>query len=169
MTASEVDMLIRSLRIDDTTVSRNAACRVKDIYGSTELVASNDPRVWLWLLPHQPAEAKASARPGQGQGKTQRKMVAKFLRPGGVADDDGSDADVQAVLVCLHSSFNLLPVLKVRAEACRVLSAARCGCGRQVSSCAGADDGVRACRAKRPRARATRRPATSGFTTALIP
>jgi hypothetical protein len=199
MASSEVGMLIRSLRSDDATVSRNAACRLKDIYGSSELVASDgagpsegqkrleslwaqnrwtrpppDGRATIHVAgfgfyPTGPPKPKPAPDPAKAKAKARWKMVAKFLRPGGGTADAGADADVQAVSVRRHSSFNLLPVLKVLAEACGVLSAARCGCGRPVSSCAGADDGTRACRAKWPRVRATRRPATSGFTTALSP
>ena len=54
--------------------------------------------------PVDPVKAKAKAR---------WKMVAKFLRPGGGSDAGGPD--LQAVSVRRHSSFNLLPVLRVRA------------------------------------------------------
>ena len=53
--------------------------------------------------PVDPVKAKAKAR---------WKMVAKFLRPGNGAD--GVGADLKAVSVRRHSSFDLLPVLKVR-------------------------------------------------------
>ena len=194
-------MLIRSLRSDDATVSRNAACRLKDIYGSSELVASDgagpsegqkrleslwaqnrwtrpppDGRATIHVAgfgfyPTGPPKPKPAPDPAKAKAKARWKMVAKFLRPGGGTADAGADADVQAVSVRRHSSFNLLPVIKVRAEACGVLSAARVSLRLRPPgvSCAGADDGARACRAKRQRARATRRPSTSGYTTALSP
>jgi hypothetical protein len=52
--------------------------------------------------------------PSKAKAKARWKMVAKFLRPGGGAGADGGGADLQAVSVRRHSSFDLLPVLKVR-------------------------------------------------------
>ena len=51
--------------------------------------------------PIDPVKAKAKAR---------WKMVAKFLRPDAGAADS---SDLKAVSVRRHSSFNLLPILKV--------------------------------------------------------
>ena len=55
--------------------------------------------------PPDPAKAKAKAR---------WKMVARFLRPGRETQA-GEGTDLQAVSVRRHSTFNLLPVLKVGA------------------------------------------------------